>query len=168
MRILNADNSLYKVPNGVDEKALVMLSDIFPTGLECGVLNGKVAPGSTVAIVGVGPVGLAALITSQLYSPSAIVVVDGDENRLEVAKGFGATHTATPANAAEVVKEISGGRGCDTVIEAVGIPASFHQCQELVAPGGVIANVGVHGAKADLHLENLWDRNIGKHTLHWL
>lgn len=149
MRILNAENSLYKVPNGVDEKALVMLSDIFPMGFKCGVLNGKVAPRSTVAIIGAGPVGLAALIISQLYSPSTIIVVDGDENRLEVIKGFGATHMTTPANAIEVVKEISGGRGCDTVIKAVGIPASFHQYQELVALGGVTANVGVYGAKAD-------------------
>lgn len=161
VRIPNAENSLYSVPEGVDEKALVMLSDIFPTGFECGVLNGKVAPGGTVVIVGSGPVGLAALITAQFYSPSVIVMVDGDENRLEVAKSLGATHTATPDKAIEVVKSVTDGKGCDSVIEAVGIPETFHQCQELVAPGGVIANVGVHGVKADLHLENLWDKNIG-------
>ncbi|KAF2681256.1 zinc-containing alcohol dehydrogenase superfamily protein [Lentithecium fluviatile CBS 122367] len=160
VRIPNAENSLYKVPEGVDEKALVMLSDIFPTGFECGVLNGKVSPGGSVVIVGSGPVGLAALITSQFYSPSVIVVVDGDANRLEIAKSLGATHTATPDTALQVVKDATGGKGCDAVIEAVGIPETFHQCQELVAPGGVIANVGVHGVKADLHLENLWDKNI--------
>ncbi|KAF2259839.1 GroES-like protein [Lojkania enalia] len=160
VRIPNAENSLHKVPTGVDEKALVMLSDIFPTGFECGVLNGKVAPGSSVAIVGAGPVGLAALITAQLYSPSQLISIDGDANRLEVAKSFGATHTATPDKAVEAVKEITGGKGCDTVIEAVGIPDTFQQSQELIGVGGTIANVGVHGAKADLHLENLWDKNI--------
>ncbi|KAF2844936.1 putative zinc-dependent alcohol dehydrogenase [Plenodomus tracheiphilus IPT5] len=160
VRIPCADSSLHMVPPGVDEEALVMLSDIFPTGLECGVLNGKVAPGSTVAIVGAGPVGLAALITAQLYSPSTIVVIDGDEHRLDVAKSFGATHTATPDMAEGVVKIATFGRGCDTVIEAVGIPATFLQCQNMIAPGGIIANVGVHGKKADLHLEALWDKNI--------
>jgi alcohol dehydrogenase len=161
VRIPYADNSLHRIPLGVDEKALVMLSDIFPTGFECGVLNGKVAPGSSVVIVGAGPVGLAALITAQLYSPSTIIMIDGDENRLEVAKSFGATHTAKPENAVDTVKIATSGKGCDTVMEAVGIPATFLQCQEMVAPGGTIANIGVHGVKADLHLENLWDKNIG-------
>ncbi|KAI5463920.1 alcohol dehydrogenase GroES domain protein [Mariannaea sp. PMI_226] len=160
VRIPNAENSLYKIPDEVDEKALVMLSDIFPTGFECGVLNGKVSPGSTVAVVGSGPVGLASLITARFYSPSVIVMIDGDKNRLAAAKSLGATHTADIQDAVEVVKQVTGGKGCDTVIEAVGVPASFQQCQDLVAPGGVIANVGVHGVKVDLHLENLWNKNI--------
>lgn len=167
VRIPYADNSLHAVPPGVDEKALVMLSDIFPTGFECGVLNGKVAPGFSVVIVGAGPVGLAALITAQLYSPSTIIMVDGDENRLGVAKTFGATHTSRPENAIETVKNATSGRGCDTVMEAVGIPATFSQCQDLVAPGGTIANVGVHGVKVDLHLERLWDKNICKSLSLW-
>ncbi|OAF98874.1 alcohol dehydrogenase GroES domain protein [Paraphaeosphaeria sporulosa] len=160
VRIPNAENSLYEAPDGIDEKVLVLLSDIFPTGFECGVLNGKVSPGGTVVIVGSGPVGLASLITAQFYSPIVIVMVDGDPHRLEIAKNLGATHTASVEDAAEVVKAATNGKGCDTVIEAVGVPASFHQCQELVAPGGVIANVGVHGVKVNLHLENLWDKNI--------
>jgi alcohol dehydrogenase len=141
-----------------------MLSDIFPTGLECGVLNGKVEPGSTVVIVGAGPVGLAAMITAQLYSPSTIIMIDMDHNRLKVAKTLGAHHTIDPSdgNAEEAVKALTGGKGCDTVIEAVGVPQSFELCQNLVAPGGVIANVGVHGTKVDLHLENLWAQNIGE------
>ncbi|KAF2009357.1 theronine dehydrogenase [Aaosphaeria arxii CBS 175.79] len=160
VRIPNAENSLYKVSPGKDEEALVMLSDAFPTGFECGVLNGKIVPGSSVAIVGAGPVGLTALITAQLYSPNIVVMIDGNENRLEVAQRFGATHTASPSKAVDVVNEATSGKGCDTVIEAVGIPSTFYQCQELVAIGGTIANIGVHGAKAYLHLENLWDRNI--------
>lgn len=160
VRIPYADTSLHRIPSGIDEKALVMLSDIFPTGFECGVLNGRVGPGSSVAIVGSGPVGLAALITAQLYSPSIIIMVDNDHNRLEVAREFGATHTASPSTAVDVVKLATSARGCSTVIEAVGLPNTFHQCQELVAPGGTIANVGVHGQKVDLHLEDLWDKNI--------
>ncbi|EJU00545.1 GroES-like protein [Dacryopinax primogenitus] len=163
VRIPHADTSLHPIPEGADERALVMVSDIFPTGFECGVLNGKVQPGSTVAIVGAGPVGLAALITAQLYAPSTIIMLDQDENRLRVAKQLGATHTVNPAtnaNAADTVKSLTEGLGCDTVIEAVGIPQTFATCQDLVAPGGTIANVGVHGTKVDLHLENLWDRNI--------
>jgi alcohol dehydrogenase len=151
---------LYKVPEGVDPKALVMLSDIFPTGFECGVLNGKVQPGGTVAIVGGGPVGLAALITAQFYSPSWVLMIDPDQNRLKVAHQFGAAHFCQPAQAADVVKKLTDGKGVDTVIEAVGIPATFEQCQDLVAPGGVIANIGVHGVKVDLHLEKLWAANI--------
>lgn len=163
VRIPHADSSLYPVPKGANEDALVMLSDIFPTGLECGVLNGKVRPGSTVVIVGAGPVGLAAMITSQLYSPSMIIMVDRDKNRLKVAESLGAHHTIDPSDGKTVdtVKGLTGHMGCDTVIEAVGLPQTFEMCQNLVAPGGVIANVGVHGTKVDLHLENLWARNIG-------
>ena len=139
-----------------------MLSDILPTGFECGVLNGKVEPGGTVAIVGAGPIGLAALLTAQFYSPSEVIMIDLDENRLEVAKRFGSTSTvnAVAGNPAEAVLRLTGGRGVDTAIEAVGVPASFITCEEIVAPGGTIANVGVHGAKVDLHLERLWSQNI--------
>lgn len=158
----HADTSLYLVPEGVDEDALVMLSDILPTGFECGVLNGKVEPGSTVAIVGSGPVGLAALLTAQFYSPAQIVMIDIDDNRLEVAKRLGATSTinSSDGNAAQSLMKLTGGRGVDTAIEAVGYPATFELCEYIVSPGGIIANVGVHGIKVDLHLEHLWDRNI--------
>lgn len=162
VRIPHADTSLYPIPDGADEEGLVMLSDILPTGFECGVLNGKVQPGSTVAIVGAGPVGLAALLTAQFYSVSQLIVIDLDDNRLKVAARFGATHTVNSSDgkAAEKVKQLTAGRGVDTAIEAVGIPATFGLCQELVAAGGTIANIGVHGKKVDLHLETLWDRNI--------
>ena len=162
VRIPHADNSLYPIPDGADEEALVMLSDILPTGFECGVLNGKVQPGSTVAIVGSGPIGLAALLTAQFYSPAEIIMIDLDSNRLEVAKRFGATSTVNSGDgkAVEAVMKMTGKRGVDTAIEAVGVPATFELCAQLVAPGGTIANIGVHGTKVDLHLENLWDRNI--------
>ena len=157
-----ADTSLYPIPKGADEEALVMLSDILPTGFECGVLNGRVQPGSTVAIVGSGPIGLAALLTAQFYSPAEIIMIDLDDNRLAVAKRFGATATinSSDGKAVKAVMKLTNKRGVDTAIEAVGIPATFELCQQIVAPGGVIANVGVHGKKADLHLELLWDRNI--------
>ncbi len=162
VRTPHADTSLYPIPEGADEEALVMLSDILPTGFECGVLNGKVAPGTTVAIVGSGPIGLAALLTAQLYSPAEIIMIDLDDNRLEVAKRFGATAgvNSTDGKAAEAVMKLTGNRGVDTAIEAVGVPATFELCEKIVAPGGTIANIGVHGTKVDLHLENLWDRNI--------
>jgi alcohol dehydrogenase len=162
VRIPHADTSLYPIPEDADEEALVMLSDILPTGFECGVLNGKVAPGSTVAIVGAGPIGLATLLTAQFYSPAEIIMIDLDDNRLEVARRFGATRTVNSASgkAAEEVKAMTGGCGVDTAIEAVGIPTTFLLCQDVVAPGGVIANIGVHGSKVDLHLERLWSHNI--------
>ena len=162
VRIPHADTSLYPIPKGADEEDLVMLSDILPTGFECGVLNGKVQPGSTVAIVGAGPIGLAALLTAQFYSPAEIIMIDLDNNRLDVARRFGATQTVNSGDgkAAEKVKALTEGRGVDTAIEAVGVPATFLLCQELVAPGGVIANIGVHGTKVDLHLETLWSHNI--------
>ncbi len=162
VRTPHADTSLYPIPEGADEEALVMLSDILPTGFECGVLNGKVAPGSTVAIVGSGPIGLAALLTAQLYSPAAIIMIDLDNNRLDIARKFGATQMINSADgkATEKVMALTGGRGVDTAIEAVGVPATFELCQDLIAPGGVIANVGVHGKKVDLHLERLWSHNI--------
>ncbi|MFW5329699.1 zinc-dependent alcohol dehydrogenase family protein [Hydrogenophaga sp. ZJX-1] len=162
VRVPHADTSMYPVPQGADEASLVMLSDILPTGFECGVLNGKVAPGGTVAIVGAGPVGLAALLTAQFYSPARIIVVDLDDGRLEMASRFGATDVVNSGreSAAEAVKRLTEGVGVDTAIEAVGIPATFGICQEIVAPGGVIANVGVHGSKVDLHLETLWMQNI--------
>jgi alcohol dehydrogenase len=162
VRIPHADTSLYPIPEQADEEALVMLSDILPTGFECGVLNGKVQPGASVAIVGAGPIGLAALLTAQFYAPAAIIMIDLDDKRLEIAKRFGATATVNSANgkASEAVMALTAQRGVDTAIEAVGIPATFELCEKIVAPGGIIANVGVHGTKVDLHLENLWDRNI--------
>jgi alcohol dehydrogenase len=162
VRIPHADTSMYRIPAGADEEALVMLSDILPTGFECGVLNGKVQPGSIVAIVGSGPIGLAALLTAQFYSPAQTIMIDQDDNRLAMATIFGATATVngTDGHAAETVLKMTDGRGADTVIEAVGIPATFELCEEIVAPGGVIANIGVHGSKVALHLERLWDRNI--------
>jgi alcohol dehydrogenase len=139
-----------------------MLSDILPTGFECGVLNGKVQPGSTVAIVGAGPIGLAALLTSRFYSPGEVIMVDLDDHRLEVAKRFGATAAVNSADgkAAETILKMTDGRGVDTAIEAVGSAITFEICEQIVAPGGTIANIGVHGKKVDLHLEQLWDRNI--------
>ena len=162
VRIPHADTSLHPIPAGADEEALVMLSDILPTGFECGVLNGKVQPASSVAIVGSGPIGLAALLTAQLYSPAQIIMVDIDDNRLAVAKRFGATDTVNSksGDAAAKVMALTGGRGVDTAIEAVGIPATFTLCEDVVAAGGTIANVGVHGSKVDLHLERLWSHNI--------
>ena len=162
VRIPHADMSLYPIPAGADEEALVMLSDILPTSFECGVLNGKVEPGSTVAIVGSGPIGLSALLTAQFYSPAQIIMIDLDDNRLEVAKRFGATSTVNSSDgkAAEAVMAMTGKRGVDTAIEAVGIPATFELCEKIVTAGGHIANIGVHGKKVDLHLETLWDRNI--------
>lgn len=162
VRIPHADTSLYPIPAGADEEALVMLSDILPTGFECGVLNGKVDIGSTVAIVGSGPIGLASLLTAQLYSPAEIIMIDLDDNRLEVARKFGATAIVNSADgtAAAQVMTHTGGRGVDTAIEAVGIPATFKLCEDIIAPGGTIANVGVYGVKVDLHLERLWSHNI--------
>ena len=162
VRIPHAETSLYPIPAGADEEAMVMLSDILPTGFECGVLNGRVAPGSTVAIVGSGPIGLAALLTAQLYSPAEIIMIDLDDNRLAMARKFGATQTVNSADgkAIEAVKVLTGGRGVDTAIEAVGVPATFQLCQDIVAAGGVIANIGVHGQKVELHLERLWSLNI--------
>jgi alcohol dehydrogenase len=162
VRIPHADTSLYAVPPKADDEAMVMLSDILPTGFECGVLNGQVKPGDTVAIVGAGPIGMAVLLTAQFYSPAAIIMIDLDDKRLEVAKQFGATTLINSAdgNAAKRVMELTGGAGVDVAIEAVGVPATFGICQEIIGAGGRIANVGVHGKPVELHLEKLWDRNI--------
>jgi alcohol dehydrogenase len=162
VRVPYADTSLYVVPAGADEEALVMLSDILPTGFECGVLNGQVKPGDTVAIVGAGPIGLAALLTAQFYSPAEIVMVDLDQNRLEVARGIGATKVVNSSggHAVRDVLALTGGEGVDVAIEAVGIPATFDVCQSIVAPGGRIANVGVHGKPVQLALERLWSHNV--------
>lgn len=162
VRIPYADTSLYPIPAGMDEEALVMLSDIFPTGFECGVLNGQVNPGDTVAIVGAGPIGLASLLTAQFYSPANIIMIDPDANRLETAVQLGATHVINnrDVDITEKVMALTDGTGVDVAIEAVGIPATFEICQQIIAPGGRIANVGVHGKSAPLHLESLWSKNI--------
>ena len=166
VRIPHADGSLYNFPADADEEAMVMLSDILPTGLECGVLNGQVKPGDAVAIVGAGPVGLAALLTAQFYSPAAIFMIDLDDKRLAVAKQFGATTLINSADgrAAQHVMDLTEGAGVDVVIEAVGLPATFDICQAIIAAGGRIANVGVHGKPVELHMEKLWDRNISLTT----
>ena len=162
VRIPHADSSLHRAPAGIGDEALVMLSDIFPTGFECGVLNGQVHPGDTMAIIGAGPIGLATLLTAQFFAPAEIVIVDMDENRLQVARSMGATRSVNGSDgkAAEKVMELTAGAGVDVAVEAVGVPDSFDTCQTIIAPGGRIANVGVHGAPVKLHLERLWARNI--------
>ncbi len=161
VRIPHADTSLYKIPDITDD-AMVLLSDILPTGFECGVLNGKIQPGSTVAIVGAGPIGLAVLLTAQLYSPSEIIMIDKDEHRLEIAKQLGATYilNSQKENIIHKVMEITHQFGVDAAIEAVGIPDTFVMCEDIVAAGGIIANIGVHGIEVPLHLERLWSKNI--------
>lgn len=162
VRIPHADNSLYHVPKGVREEALLMLSDILPTGFEIGVLSGQVKPGDSVVIVGAGPVGMATLLTSQFYSPAKIISVDVDAERLKVARELGATDIidSSRENVRDAVMRLTNGKGVDVAIEAVGIPATFDICQKIISPGGHIANVGVHGKSVELHLEELWIKNI--------
>ena len=157
-----ADTSLYKVPEGLSDEQVLFLADILPTGFEIGVLNGGVKPGDTVVVVGAGPVGLAAVITAKLYGPGRIVAVDLDNSRLERAQEFGADVTINNSseNAVERVQEMTDGLGADVVMEAVGVPATFELCTELVCPGGRVANIGVHGEPATLHLETLWIKSI--------
>lgn len=157
-----ADTSLYKVPEGLSDEQVLFLADILPTGFEIGVLNGGVKPGDTVVVVGAGPVGLAAIITAKLYGPGRIVAVDLDNSRLERAREFGADVTINNSseNAVERVQEMTEGLGADVVMEAVGVPATFELCTELVCPGGRVANIGVHGEPATLHLETLWIKSI--------
>lgn len=157
-----ADTSLYHIPENADEEAIVMLSDILPTGFECGVLNGQVKPGDTVAIVGAGPIGLAALLTAQFYTPAEIIMIDIDDYRLSETKKLGATNTINSANenVVEKIFSLTENKGVDVAIEAVGIPATFELCEAIIAPGGHIANIGVHGKSVSLHLETLWSKNI--------
>lgn len=159
VRIPHADTSLHHIPAGADEEAMVLLSDILPTGYECGVLNGRISPGDTVAIIGAGPIGLAALITAKFFSPSMIILADTDVRRLEAATAFGATHVVR-TDAAAGIMTITGGRGVDVAIEAVGAPTTFDICQSVIAAGGRIANIGVHGCSVQLHMETLWSRNM--------
>ncbi|RWR04942.1 zinc-dependent alcohol dehydrogenase family protein [Paenirhodobacter populi] len=162
VRIPHADNSLYPIPEGADEEALVMLSDIMPTGFEIGVLAGRVKPGDTMAIVGAGPIGMATLLTAQFYSPGRIIMIDTDPNRLEVARQFGATETLQVGvdDVIARIMEMTDGQGVDVAVEAVGVPATFDTCQKIVSAGGNIANVGVHGKPVELHIEELWIKNI--------
>ena len=161
VRIPHADNSLHAIPAGADEDALVMLSDILPTGHEIGVLNGCVKPGDTIAIVGAGPIGMSALLTAQFYSPAKIYMIDLDDNRLELAKKFGATNIIN-STTEDVLKRIMSETkdGVDVAIEAVGIPATFDVCQKIIRPGGHLANIGVHGKSVDLQIQDLWIRNV--------
>ena len=162
VRIPYADTSLYHIPDGADEEALTMLSDILPTGYECGVLNGRVKPGDTVAIVGAGPIGLAALLTAQFYSPAEIIMIDLDDNRLKVSQKFGATKVVNSSDGKGVdkVMDLTMNRGVDVAIEAVGVPATFDICQAIVTAGGHIANIGVHGKSVELRMDKLWSHNI--------
>lgn len=161
VNIPHADNSLYLIPEGADEEALVMLSDILPTGHEIGVINGNVKPGDTIAIVGAGPVGMGVLLTALFYSPAKIYMIDLDENRLKLAKKFGATDTINSATEDAVERIMSETKdGVDVAIEAVGIAPTFDICQRILRPGGHLANVGVHGKSVNLEIEHLWIRNV--------
>ena len=162
VRVPFADTSAYPIPPGMDDDAVLMLADILPTAYEVGVVNGGIRPGDTVAIVGAGPIGLAAVMAAALYSPSHIVAIDLADTRLEAAKQFGADVTINPSreDPAERLASLTDGLGVDVAIEAVGVPDTFEMCTRLVRPGGRVANVGVHGKPATLHLEDLWTRNV--------
>ncbi len=162
VRVPFADTSTYAIPDGVTDDQILMLADILPTGYEVGVLNGKVQPGDVVTVVGAGPIGLSAIMGSKLFSPSCIVAIDLAESRLEAAKQFGADVVINNGtqDAVAVVRELTGGLGADVAIEAVGVPATFELAAQLVRPGGHVANIGVHGEPATLHLEELWIRNV--------
>lgn len=162
VRVPFADTSTYKLPGDVADEDAVMLADILPTSYEVGVLNGQVSPGDTVVVVGAGPIGLAAIATAQLFSPRQIIVVDPAASRREAAGAMGADVLLDPTtdDVAAAVADRTGGLGADVAMEAVGIPATFEQCVELVRPGGHVANVGVHGAPATLHLETAWIRDL--------
>jgi alcohol dehydrogenase len=161
VRVPFADGSLHRLPESVPDQSAVLLADILPTSYEVGVLNGKVKPGDTVVIVGAGPIGLAAILTARLYSPGRIVVVDPAAPRREAAKQLGADITLSPdEHPDELVRDLTDGLGADVVMEAVGVPQTFEMCARMVRPGGHLANIGVHGAPATLHLEDLWIRNV--------
>jgi alcohol dehydrogenase len=162
VRVPYADTGLHHLPPEIDDEAAVMLSCILPTGLECAVLKGRVGPGDIVAIVGAGPVGLAALLAARLYSPAEIIMIDRNDDRLATALSFGATKivNGSDGKAAQRVMELTKGAGADVAVEAVGLPETFDICQAVVALGGRIANVGVHGKSVELHLERLWASDI--------
>ena len=162
VRVPFADTSTYKVPDGVSDEIILMLADILPTGYEVGVLNGAVRPGDTVAVVGTGPIGRAAVLGAKLFSPAHVIGIDLADSRLDAAKQFGAdiVINSTREDPVEVVRQLTDGLGADVAIEAVGVPASFETCTRLIRPGGHVANIGVHGEPATLHLEELWIRNV--------
>ena len=157
-----ADTSVYKVPDELTDEQVLFLADILPTSFEVGVLNGGVEPGDTVAIVGAGPIGLAAVLTAKLFTPGRIVVIDPARPRLEKALELGADVAIDNSReeAVDRVMDLTGGLGADVAIEAVGVPETFELCADLVRPGGRVANVGVHGHPATLHLERLWIRGV--------
>ena len=162
VRVPFVDNSTYAVPAGASDDDILMLADILPTAYEVGVLNGRVQPGDVVAIVGAGPIGLSAIMGARLFSPSHIVAIDLADSRLEAAKRFGADVIVNNGgqDPLEVVRQLTGGLGADVAIEAVGTPATFELATTLVRPGGHVANIGVHGKPASLHLEQLWSRDV--------
>jgi alcohol dehydrogenase len=161
-RVPFADTSLYKVPATLSAEQVLFLSDIMPTAYEVGILNGRVEPGDTVAIVGAGPIGLAAILTGKLLSPGNVIAIDQADSRLQKAREFGADTTINNArdDAVQAVMDATGGLGADVAIEAVGVPATFELATELIRPGGRVANIGVHGHPVTLHLEKLWIRDV--------
>ncbi|MDN3359777.1 zinc-dependent alcohol dehydrogenase family protein [Actinomadura sp. DC4] len=162
VRVPFADTSAYPIPDGASDEETLMLADILPTGYEVGVLNGEVRPGDVVAVVGSGPIGLSAIMGARLFSPSHVIAIDLADSRLEAAKQFGADVTVNNArqDPLAVVHSLTGGLGADVTIEAVGVPAAFELAVRLVRPGGHVANIGVHGEPATLHLEEQWIRDI--------
>jgi alcohol dehydrogenase len=162
VRVPFAESSLHKLPEGVSDEAALMLSDILPTGFEIGVRNGRVKPGDVVAVIGAGPVGLAAMMTAGLYGASRIIAIDLDGNRIEQAKGFGATDGVNSGAASwrDDVLSMTDGLGVDVAIEAVGVPATFEMATELIRPGGTVANIGVHGTSVELKLQDLWIKDV--------
>ena len=163
-RVPFADMSLHRIPESLPADSAVLLADILPTSFEVGVLAGGVHPGDTVVVVGAGPIGLAAVLTARLFTPAHVIVVDPVTSRLDAAKRLGAdvvvANMTSDDEVVTLVEDLTDGLGADVVMEAVGLPGSFELCTRLVRPGGRVANIGVHGAPATLHLESLWIKDI--------
>src|SRR5436853_302886 len=150
-----------------DSDAIVRVDATTICGTDLHILKGDVTAVTDGRIlgheaVGTGPIGLSAIMVARLFSPSHIVAIDLADSRLDAAKQFGADIVVNNSreDAVAIVAALTGGLGADVAIEAVGVPATFELATQLARPGGHIANIGVHGEPATLHLEQLWSRDV--------
>ncbi|KAL2000126.1 hypothetical protein VTN02DRAFT_3526 [Thermoascus thermophilus] len=168
VRVPVADGTVMKAPEGIDDKALVLMADIFPTGYFAAA-NGfkeftkEQISDLTVVLIGCGPVGLCALINALEYKPKNLLAVDSVPSRLELAKSLGAEPWNFQTDGEGLrnrVKELTEGRGADVVIEVVGLSPALRTAFDLLRPWGTISSVGVHNAEIPWTGNEAYGKNL--------
>lgn len=161
----DAQANLAPIPDGLTDEQVLMCPDIMSTGFK-GAENADIEIGDVVAVFAQGPIGLCATAGARLKGASTIIAIDGNDHRLEMAKKLGADVTLNFKNCDVVdeVMKLTGGRGVDASIEALGLQATFEQALKILKPGGTLSSLGVYSDDLTIPMAH-FAAGLGDHTI---